>query len=441
MKNPRYVIYSALNEIINNKSYSNVTINKVLRDKDIKEEDKGLITEVIYGTLRYLYSIDVILQKFLKTGVKKTNKKVLNILRMSIYQIKYLDKIPDYAVIDEAVKISKKDISLKASQLVNGVLRSFMREGFEFQSENRIEELCFQYSYERWLVKLLIGQYGEKRCVDILKGLNFRPSINVRVNTMKKDCESVKKELIHMGYTIEDGKIAKNSIKIVKGASIEKNPLFNEGIISVQDESAMLTVEVMDIKEGMKVLDLCSAPGGKSCYIGERLNNSGEVLAFDVFEKKLKLIEEHAIRLELKNIKAEINDGEKLREDLIDSADIVLADVPCSGLGIIRKKPEIKWTKSKKQLNEIVGIQRNILSNAAKYVKINGELIYSTCTLNRNENDENIRWFLNKNDNFCIESVNHIEGDNIINSNEGFITILPDEKMDGFFICKLKRIR
>lgn len=147
------------------------------------------------------------------------------------------------------------------------------------------------------------------------------------------------------------------------------------------------------------------------------------------------------MRLGLKNVKAEINDGEKLREDLIDSADVVLADVPCSGLGIIRKKPEIKWNKSKSQLNEIVGIQRKILSNAAKYVKINGELIYSTCTLNRNENDENIRWFLKENDNFCIESVNHIEQDNIINSNEGFITILPDEKMDGFFICKLKRIR
>lgn len=292
MKNSRFVIYSALNEIINNKSYSNVTVNKVLRDKDIKEEDKGLITEVIYGTLRYLYSIDAILQKFLKVGVKKTNKKVLNILRMSIYQIKYLDKIPDYAVIDEAVKISKKEISLNASQLVNGVLRSFMREGFEFQKGDRIEELCFKYSYERWFVKLLIGQYGENRCVEILKGLNCRPSINVRVNTMKKDCECVKKELIHMGYTIEDGKIAKNSISIVKGSSIEKNPLFNEGIISVQDESAMLAVEVMDIKEGMKVLDLCSAPGGKSCYIGERLNNTGEVLAFDVFDKKLKLIED-----------------------------------------------------------------------------------------------------------------------------------------------------
>lgn len=441
MKKPRLVAFYCLNEILIDKGYSNIVLNRKLKDINIKEEDKGLITEIVYGTLRYKYSIDIILDNLLKTGVKKTNKDALNILRMTIYQLRYMDKIPEYAAINEAVDIAKEKLSSKIGKMINGVLREYLRSGFEWVSKDNLSDLAFKYSYEKWMVKYIVGQYGESTAERILDGLNNRPVVNVRVNTYRSELELVFNELIKRSYNVTIPEYIKNAIEIHKGSSIENNELYQQGLISVQDQSAMLAVQIMELDRDKVVLDLCSAPGGKSCYIGEMLNNTGEVKAFDIYEKKIKLIDEHCERLGLNNVTAEIGDATKLKTELINSADIVLADVPCSGLGIIRKKPEIKWTKNKTELKEIVEIQRKILRNAAEYVKINGVLVYSTCTLNRNENDENIRWFLKENPNYEIAKLDLHKSDNMVGSKEGAITILPNESMDGFYICKLIRKR
>ncbi|MDU2158941.1 16S rRNA (cytosine(967)-C(5))-methyltransferase RsmB, partial [Clostridium sp.] len=222
---------------------------------------------------------------------------------------------------------------------------------------------------------------------------------------------------------------------------IEDNQLFKEGLITVQDESAMLVAPLLDLKEGDKVLDLCAAPGGKTTHIAELLANSGEVLAFDLHENKLSLIEENAKRLGLNNIVCKAMDATKLNSDYISYGDKVLIDVPCSGLGIIRKKPEIKWNKTRQQLKDLVPIQREIMENAWQYLKPGGTLVYSTCTLNKEENEENLKWFLSKHNDAEIEKIYIGNNNNFIYNGDGSLTILPNDSMDGFFIGKIKKIK
>jgi 16S rRNA (cytosine967-C5)-methyltransferase len=267
------------------------------------------------------------------------------------------------------------------------------------------------------------------------------PGITVRVNNLKSQYEEVWNELLKLGYDVEEGNVCPEAIIINKGRNVEDNPLFKKGIIKVQDESAMLVAPSMDLEENMIVLDLCSAPGGKACHVAELMNNTGKVLAFDIYKNKLDLVQQNAERLGIKNISYNALDASKYSEEFNDLGDRVLIDVPCSGLGIIRKKPEIKWNKDTKSTKELIKIQRSILVNSSKYVKRNGKLIYSTCTLNKEENERNLNWFINKYPEFEVEPLYYGNVDNIIYHKEGYMTILPNKHMDGFFIAKIIRRR
>jgi 16S rRNA (cytosine967-C5)-methyltransferase len=361
---------------------------------------------------------------------------------MTIYQLHFLDKVPEYAAVNEAVNMTK-NISQGAAKLVNGILRNYLRskDNLGIVFFDYMDELCYKYSFERWMVKLLINQYGEKRIEQILEGLNKVPSVTARVNTVLSDYDSVWNKLKELNYDIEEGFICPEAIKIIKGKNIEDNELFRDGLITVQDESAMLVAPSMDLEEGLTVLDLCSAPGGKATHIGEIMNNKGVVKAYDIHEGKLQLIEENYKRLKLTNIECDVQDASQVSDTLVESADRVLIDVPCSGLGIVRKKPEIKWNKSVKELREIQEIQRRIITNAASYVKVGGVLLYSTCTLNRDENENVVDWFVKNKENYELEKLSFGEADNLIYNDNGTVTILPNESMDGFFIAKIRRLR
>lgn len=437
----REVAVNTVMQVFENKAYSNIVLNNNLSQCNLADKDKALATELVYGTIKYRYAIDKILKTFLEKKFDKTDKYILNLLRVCIYQLRYLDKIPEFAAVNEGVNLAKTNVSVGASKLVNGVLRSYLRNKNKdyYNKENINEKLAFSYSFPQWMVKLFIEQYGEVVGEKILDGLNKRPAVTVRVNSTKGDFEQVFHELEKNEYNVEEGSICPEAIRIVRGKSVEENPLFKKGAITVQDESAMLVAPSMDLKEHMTILDLCSAPGGKTTHIGELMNNTGKVLAFDIYEHKLRLIEENTERLGLSNISLSILDATKYEESLSEKADSVLIDVPCSGLGIIRKKPEIKYNKNAKELQEIVKIQRKIMTNAAKYVKQQGVILYSTCTLNKEENEENIKWFINKNPEFTVEKVYFGKSDNIIYHEEGFATILPNSYMDGFFVAKIRR--
>ncbi|AVQ37167.1 16S rRNA (cytosine(967)-C(5))-methyltransferase RsmB [Clostridium sporogenes] len=441
MDNAREVALDVLKAVLYEGAYSNIVLNKKLNKSNLKDNDKALITEIVYGTLKYKETLDIIIQSYLKNPIKTMDKNIANILRITIYQIRYLDKIPSFAAVNEAVEMSKK-ISIKYSKLVNGVLRNYIRTYKNkkfYDDRNNLEKFSFIYSCPKWLIKMFISQYGIETAEKILKGLNERPNITVRVNNLKIDYDEAFEKLDEYGYNIEEGYICPEAIQIIKGKNIEKNPLFIEGDITVQDESAMLVAPSMELTEESIVLDLCSAPGGKTTHISEIINNKSKVYAYDVHQNKLSLIEENAKRLGIKNIETDVCDAAVFNKELKEIAHRVLMDVPCSGLGIIRKKPEIKWTKNEKEIKNIIDIQRKIMNNGASYLKKGGILLYSTCTLNKEENEENINWFLKKHKNFKIEHLYYGDVDNIIYHKEGFVSILPNDKMDGFFIAKLKK--
>jgi 16S rRNA (cytosine967-C5)-methyltransferase len=439
MNNSRLVAIIVLEKVLNEGAYSNIVLGLELNKSELNDKDKALVTEIVYGTIKYKYTIDKILCSYVKKGIDKLDSFVLNILRISIYQIRYLDKVPSFAAVNEAVNLTKKKSNIGASQLVNGVLRSYLRnsDAKYYNEKDDIDRLCFEYSFTKFLVKLFIKQYGFESTEEILKGLNYKPDVTVRVNTLKLTYKEIWEKLIENGYNIEKGYVFPNAIRIIKGKNIENNLLFNQGYITVQDESAMLPASSMDLTQNLKVLDLCSAPGGKATHIAELMENTGHISAFDIHKNKLSLIEENLKRIGITNTTCEVIDATIYTENLFECADRVLMDVPCSGLGIIRKKPEIKWSKHINKLQGLVETQRKIMENASKYVKKGGVLLYSTCTLNKEENEDNIDWFIESHPEFKIEPVFYGKYNNINYSDKGYATILPNEYMDGFFIAKI----
>lgn len=435
--NSREVALNIINRVLIEGAYSNLVLSNELNECDLNEKDRALVTELVYGTIRRKKTLDMIISNFIK-DISLMDERVLNILRMAIYQMHFLDKVPEFAACNEAVELAKQ-ISVQDSKLVNGILRSYTKNPDDMDIKDKIDRLVYQYSYEPWFIRMIYKQYGEENGRKILSGLNATPKVTVRVNTSKADYDEVYERLEELGYDIEEGYACPEAIIIKGGSSIENNELFKEGLITVQDESAMLVSPILDLKDGDIALDLCAAPGGKTTHIAELLNGTGKVCAFDLHENKLSLINDNLQRLGLNNAEVDVMDATKLEPKYIAYADKVLIDVPCSGLGIIRKKPEIKWNKSRKSLKDLVPTQREIMENAWAYLKNGGTMIYSTCTLNIEENQENIEWFLNKHKDAKVEKIFLGNMDNFIYNNDGSLTILPNEYMDGFYIAKISK--
>lgn len=435
--NSREVALNIINRVLIEGAYSNLVLSNELNECDLNEKDRALVTELVYGTIRRKKTLDMIISNFIK-DISLMDERVLNILRMAIYQMHFLDKVPEFAACNEAVELAKQ-ISVQDSKLVNGILRSYTKNPDDMDIKDKIDRLVYQYSYEPWFIRMIYKQYGEENGRKILSGLNATPKVTVRVNTSKADYDEVYERLEELGYDIEEGYACPEAIIIKGGSSIENNELFVEGLITVQDESAMLVSPILDLKDGDIALDLCAAPGGKTTHIAELLNGTGKVYAFDLHENKLSLINDNLQRLGLNNAEVDVMDATKLEPKYIAYADKVLIDVPCSGLGIIRKKPEIKWNKSRKSLKDLVPTQREIMENAWAYLKNGGTMIYSTCTLNIEENQENIEWFLNKHKDAKVEKIFLGNMDNFIYNNDGSLTILPNEYMDGFYIAKISK--
>ena len=434
--NSREIALNIVSRVLDEGAYSNLVLSKELNETNLDDKDRALVTELVYGTIRRKNTLDTIISNFVK-DIKLMDKKVLNILRIAIYQMHFLDKVPEFAACNEAVELAKS-ISEQNGKLVNGILRSYTKNPDDIEVSNGvIDRLAYQYSYEPWFIRMIYKQYGEKDGKRILSGLNQTPKVTVRVNNTKADFDEVYDRLEEMGYDIEEGYACPEAIIIRGGRSIESNPLFIEGAITVQDESAMLVAPLLDLEENDTVLDLCAAPGGKTTHIAELLEGKGKVYGFDLHENKLSLIKDNAERLGLNNIEIKEMDATKIDSLYASSADKVLIDVPCSGIGIIRKKPEIKWNKTRKSLKELIPTQREIMENAWQYLKNGGTMIYSTCTLNKEENEDNVEWFVNKHKDAQVEKIFLGSMDNFVYNSDGSLTILPNEYMDGFYIAKI----
>lgn len=435
MTSPRFCTLKLLMRMSDN-AYSNLLLDNSLESEEFDVRDKKFISTLFYGVIERKLTLDHIISKY--KPLNKIDNDILCVLRMGIYQLLYMSSIPDNAAVNESVNLVKQLRKTSASGFVNAVLRNFIRDDKKIDlPADKIERLSIEYSCPEWLVKMWIDQYGENDAVNILKSTVSKPEIAVRVNTIKITSDDLIKRLEDEGITAEKHNMSENCLVLNNSGAIEKLESFRNGLFHVQDMSSQLCCKVLNPSETDIVLDLCAAPGGKSFTLAELMNNKGIIYSCDLHEKRVHLIKSGAERLGITNIKFMTNNAKEYNPEL-PLADKILCDVPCAGLGVISKKPEIKY-KAESEISSLPKIQYEILKTASKYLKIGGELVYSTCSLNKEENDDVIDAFLNENKNY--EGVSFFE--DIKKSSDGYkMTIFPDDfNSDGFFISKIRRIK
>ncbi|WP_241960229.1 16S rRNA (cytosine(967)-C(5))-methyltransferase RsmB [Staphylococcus xylosus] len=429
--NVRLLAFETIQDIINDKAYSNIIINEVLSNNELNRADKSLFTELVYGTLKRKYTLDYLLKPFVQTKLKGW---VRQLLWMSIYQYAYLDKIPEHAIIHEAVEIAKYKGGPHNGNVVNGILRNMMRSELPDFTEitDDKKRIAIEYSLPKWLVDHWVTHLGLEKTEEIAQSFLDKVSTTVRVNLTRITVDEVIRRLTDDDYIVELDKEIDTCLHI-SGKPIIESRLFKDGLVSIQDKSSMFVGEIMSLTEGDKVLDACSAPGGKACHIAEILNGTGHVDATDIHEHKIDLIDFNIKKLRLSNISAFEHDATEKYDKVYDK---ILVDAPCSGLGVLRHKPEIKYEQSQHSIQSLVEIQLEILNNVKDSVKPGGTIIYSTCTIEQMENENVIYTFLKANKDFEFDAFEHpITGEKVKT-----MQVLPqDFNSDGFFITRIKR--
>ncbi|WZL74788.1 16S rRNA (cytosine(967)-C(5))-methyltransferase RsmB [Clostridiaceae bacterium 35-E11] len=440
--NARKYALDILMDIEKNKAFSNIAINRQLKGQEIVPMDRRFVTELVYGVLENKLYLDFIIGAFSKIKIKKINKVVLNILRMGLYQMIYLDKIPEFAAVNESVKLVKK-MDYRATAFVNGILRNYLRNKEKVKmptlQAQPIEHLSIKYSHPTWMVERWLKQFGQDFTESMLKANNETPKLTIRTNTLKITREALIEHLQNEGIQASKGIYIDEAIYIENIGNLQEWESFHKGLFQIQDESSMCVAHVMDPKPGELIVDVCAAPGGKTTHIAQLMENKGRILARDIYDHKLKLIDDNALRLGIDVIKTMRFNAKALDHSLLEKADRVLVDAPCSGLGIIRRKPELKYNKCPDDIEDITMLQLEILNNASKYVKEDGILVYSTCTIEKEENIGVVEKFIEQNRNFEILDVNDVLP-KTLRSKEKYLQLYPNiHGMDGFFICKFKK--
>lgn len=442
----RIVSIESLKKIHQNNSYSNIVINNDIKQLD--ENFHNVYRKSVLGVVENIYFLDYVINKFSSTKTKKMQTEILITLRLAIYQIFFLENSKEFIIVNESVEYIKKKIDIKASKFVNAILRNIIRNKDQLLTDiekldnvnTRIEYLSIKYSYPNWLIKKFIDQFGMEKIEEILLKNNEEAKLNIRVNTSKISRDELKNSLEEKGIKCVDCKIAHKGMVLENIVNLERLDEYKNGLFSIQSESSMLVGQILNPKENSLIIDVCAAPGGKTMDASERLNNTGTVISRDLYEHKVKLIKNDIKRLNLKNINAEVFDASIFDSKLENKADYCIVDVPCSGLGIIRRKPEIKYNRQEIDSSNLFDIQYKILENASKYLKVDGELVYSTCTTDKKENIEVINYFLEQNKNFKLIDITRETNDVFGTSKDGYIEIYPHiHDMDGFFVAKLRK--
>ncbi|NLI57905.1 MAG: 16S rRNA (cytosine(967)-C(5))-methyltransferase RsmB [Clostridium sp.] len=447
---PREMAVKILYDIDKNGAYSNISLGKHLDSRNFKDIDRAFITELVYGILKWKLTIDYIISRFSRVKLKKISPWILNILRIGVYQIIFTDKVPVSAACNESVKLAKRYGHAASSKYVNGVLRNISRDKerikYPDKKDNLSEFLSVSYSHPLWMIDEWIKRYGEEFTEELLKNNNQTPHFTIRTNTLKTSKTHLKKILEEEGFEVDYGQYMEEALIIKNPKSLQEMDAFKKGYFQVQDESSMLVASVLNPEPNDFVLDVCSAPGGKTTHLAQLMDNKGTIVARDIHEHKIQLISQAAKRLGIDIIKTEIFDATLFDEKLEEKADKVLVDAPCTGLGIIRRKPDIKWTRKKEDKNEIVKLQKKILSTSSKYVRKGGIIVYSTCTIEPEENQYVIEEFLDNNKDFYLEDAwgNLPETikdlPKVFNEKKEYIQLYPNKHgVDGFFIAKLKK--
>lgn len=445
----RRVAFQVLLNIKSNGAYSNQALNQAFSEHELSAQDKALATEIVYGTLTHDQLLLFWLQPYFQGRVKEW---IRILLMMTLYQMFYLDKIPNYAAIDAAVEIAKGRGGDFNAKTVNAILRNVasnedVTSGDPMDLidaiEDPFERLAIQYSHPLWLIRLWIAQFGEPRTIGMLKANNKRAKMVLRVNEALISREELITKLLGEGVKCVPGQISETAVIVISGNPLRTDS-FKEGLFYVQDEASQLPALALAPIEGARVLDVCAAPGGKTFHLAEMIGDLGVVYAHDIYEHKIARMKENAQRLGVLNVEASMCSALDLTDCYEpESFDYVLVDAPCSGLGILRRHPEAKLTKTPEDLDAIIQIQTDILASSARFLKPGGRLVYSTCTVNKKENERQVMAFLQANSDFELDVTFESRMPAILKTHfeAGMLQLLPqDFESDGFFIAALTRM-
>ena len=420
----RFLAYKILLKIERDKAYSNITVDSVLKNNDVVSAP--FVCQLVYGVIERKITLDYILSQYLTQPLKKLNPQVLTILRMGVYQIKFLDKVPDSAAVNESVKLVKKVKCAFASGLVNSVLRKVSASEVSYpETDNKAFDLSIKYSCPIELVKHYADDYGFEDTEKFLKDSLGNAPIFLRVNTLKTTTDKLIDILASENVSATKCDDLENAVMLTNGGAVFKTKAYKDGLFHVQDKASQICISKLDPKPDEVVFDMCASPGGKTFTIAEIMNNKGKVYSFDLYEHRVKLIADGAKRLGIDIVDAKTEDSAEFNSKM-PKADRILCDVPCSGLGVIRRKPEIRY-KDLGFVDNLCELQYNILNCSAKYLRNNGIIVYSTCSLNKKENEDICNKFLAEHNDFI--------------KIDDYITLWPHKNgTDGFFIAKLQKV-
>lgn len=430
-------------------SFANIKLDEYMRNNEISRLDKAFITELVYGTVKYQLTLDWIIDQLIDKK-NKLKKGPRIILRLAFYQLKFMDKVPPSAATNEAVKIAKKLFHKGVAGLINGVIRNYLRNPkrvvWPDKEKDPILYLSVFYSHPEWMIERWLKRYGFLNTEKICKFNNKPAELWIRTNTLKCTRESLQQNLIDEGCEVEESNKTPEGLLLKKTATLSSLKAFQKGLFLVQDESSMMVAHIVNVKPNDEVLDVCAGPGGKSTHLAQLMENKGKIIACDVYNHRLKLIKDNASRLGIGIIETIIQDATKIGENKKKCFSRILVDAPCSGLGVLRRRPDARWRKTKKDINVLAALQREILENIISLLAPGGEMIYSTCTIEPEENIDMIRSILSKHQELKpIDLTKRIpykpqseEEENELKM--GYRQYLPSsDDMEGFFIAGFTR--
>ena len=441
MANVRSIAHNVLYRVLYEDAYSAIAINNAVHKENLSGLDVSFLSALVYGVLERKLTLEYIIRQYSSIRIKKIEKGTLIVLYLGMYQLIYMDKVPDSAAVNESVKLCKQLRLYKSSGFVNAILRNFVRADKAYRlpdKQNIVKYFSVVYSCPETMVTELIATYGEDLTEKALQGILGRPPITVRVNTLKTDKASLKRALEKQGATVDDISYLENSLNLSAAGSIDQLPQYREGHFFVEDAASQLCAEILGAQPDETIADVCAAPGGKSLYSAIRMENRGVIHSYDIHEHKIKLMEDNARRLGISIIQTALRDAASVRE--LPACDRILCDVPCSGWGILRRKPEIRY-KTDTNIDNLTKLQYSILCMSIKDLPSDSVLVYSTCTLRKKENHDIISRFLEEHPDFVGEPIKLSDGiDHIIEEEPYCLTLLPGVyDTDGFFIAKLRR--
>ena len=445
-KSVRRLANEILAKVDTRKAYADILLDQALRISALNERDRALLTELTYGTLRWRGALDARLIRSLRRPLAKVNPRLRNLLRLTCYQLLYLDRVPDYAAVNEAVEIAKLYGGRKAAGFVNGVLRNFLREKHApvpVALDATAASLAVEYSHPEWLVQRWLEEFGATEAPALMRANNEKPPLVLRANLLKCKRDELIDRLSKSAVEAKASSYSPQGVFLPAGGAVENLPGFTEGWFQVQGEASQLVGYLLSPLAGERILDACAAPGGKSTHIAELMYDAGEIISVDSSARGVEKIRQNVIRLGLKSVRALHADiTEENREWGGAPFDRILVDAPCSGLGTLRAHPEIKWQRNEDDVRRLSGLQLTILNRVAGYLKRAGILVYSTCTLNRDENERNTESFLANHPGFELQDAARYLPDKAKHMARGkYFQALPHrDNTDGFFAARMRRL-